>query len=92
MGVLRAKQSGQDQNWATKGEWSLYRVFQTNSPPSLYLDETSAITGGEGLEPNSSPKPKTLAKKDNLSRKIGHNTTKVGQIRGGVTFLNKKTL
>ena len=32
MGVLRAKQSGQDQNWATKGEWNLYRVFQTNSP------------------------------------------------------------
>ena len=58
-------------------------MFQTNSPPSLYLDETSAITGGEGLEPNSSPKPKTLAKKDNLSRKIGHNTTKVGQKKGG---------
>ena len=82
MGVLRAKQSGQDQNWATKGEWNLYRVFQINSPPPLYLDD-SAITGGEGLEPNSSPKPKTLAKKDTLSRKIGHNTTKVAQKKGG---------
>ena len=89
MGGLRAKQSGQDQMWATKGDWDLwqnrqYRVFQTNSPPPpLYLDENSAITGGEGWKPNSSPKPKTLAKKDTLSRKIAHNTTKVGQKNGG---------
>ena len=80
MGGIRAKQSGQDQKWAIKGDWDLlqnrqYRVFQTNSPPPpLYLDENSAITRGEGWKPNSSPKPKTLAKKDNLSRKIAHNT------------------
>ena len=51
MGVLRATQSGQDQNWATKGKWYLYCMFQTNSSPPLYLDETFAITGGEGLNP-----------------------------------------
>ena len=90
MGVLRATQSGQDQNWATKGKWYLYCMFQTNSPPPLYLDETFAITGGEGLEPNSSPKPKTLAKKDTLSRKISHNTTKVGQKKGVNLQLSKQ--
>ena len=48
--------------------------FKLTPPPPLYLDENSAITRGEGRKPNSSPKPKTLAKKDNLSRKIAHNT------------------
>ena len=59
------------------------QCFKLTPPPSFYIDETSAITGGEGLEPKSSPKPKTLAKKDTLFRKIGHNTTKVGQKKGG---------
>ena len=42
----------------------------------------SAITGGEGLETNRSPKPKILVRKDSLSRKIRHNETKVGHKKG----------
>ena len=90
MGRLKAKQSDQDKNLATKSEWDLeknrqYRVFQKNSPPPLPPPFTkfSAITGGEGLETNRSPKPKILVRKDSLSRKIRHNKTKVGHKKGG---------
>ena len=88
MGRLKAKQSDQDKNLATKSEWDLeknrqYRVFQTPAPLPPPFTKISAITGGEGLETNRSPKPKILVRKDSLSRKIRHNKTKVGHKKGG---------